>query len=260
MPPEPSYSQGTPSWVDLSTTDDEAAVAFYTALFGWEDEPRPAGPDMTYHMMKLEGRRAAAISGQVAEELELGIPPHWNTYITVADVDATTARVAAAGGTVLDPPFDVFEAGRMSIVRDPTGAVVAFWQAKETAGAEVVDQPGALCWNELMTTDLDRAAAFLTEVLGVEVRTQTEPMVYGLVLAAGREVAGIFPIAPEIGEVPPNWSVYFATADCDATAAQAVELGGSVVRKPFDTPAGRMAVLADPQGAVFQVIQLRREA
>ncbi|MEE2775493.1 MAG: VOC family protein [Acidobacteriota bacterium] len=256
MPERDSYSQGTPSWVDLATTDDDGAVAFYSALFGWEDVPNPAGPGMTYHMMKLRGRDAGAIFKQDPDDAAQGIPPHWNTYITVADVDAVTARVPAAGGQVLAKPFDVTDAGRMAVVQDPTGAVVSFWQAGANCGAEIVNEPGALCWSELQTRDLDRAGSFLTEVLGVEVQCQEEPMVYAMIKVSGADVGGIMPISDEMGDMPPSWSVYFATADCDATVAKVKKLGGAVHRAPWDLMVGRIAVVADPQGAVFQVIQM----
>ena len=253
MPHRDSYAQGTPSWVDLATSDDVAAVAFYSALFGWQDQPDPAGPGMTYHMMLKGGRPAGAIFTQDPSQ---DAPPHWNTYITVADVEAVTARVPAAGGQVHAEPFDVMDAGRMSVIQDPTGGVLSLWQAKAHPGAGVVNEAGALCWNELQTRDLDRAGSFLTEVLGVDVQRQDEPMVYGMIQVGGEDVGGIMQMGDEMAEVPPNWSVYFATANCDETAAKVKELGGAVIREPWDLMVGRIAVVADPQGAVFQIIQL----
>jgi len=177
----------------------------------------------------------------------------WNTYLAVDSVDDATARVAAAGGTVAMEPFDVMDAGRMSFVLDPGGAPVALWQANQHIGATLVNEPGTVVWNELIT-DNQAAASFYEQVLGLT--TTTADMggdKYTVFQVRGKDVGGTMP--PQMAGVPNHWQVYFGVADADAAAAKIRELGGSVLAGPFDTPIGKMAVAADPQGAAFSVFQ-----
>ena len=153
MPERTSYAQGTPNWVDLQTTDQDAAKAFYAGLFGWtyDDQPMAEGP--VYSMAMLGGHQVAAIAPQPPEMAAAGAPPMWNTYIAVDSVDDAAAKVEAAGGKVAMAPFDVMDAGRMAFVMDPGGAAVALWQANQHIGATLVNEPGAVTWNELITAD-----------------------------------------------------------------------------------------------------------
>jgi uncharacterized protein len=257
MPVRSSYAQGTPNWVDLQTTDQPAAKTFYTALFGWgyDDQPMSEASDAPmYSMARLGGQYVAAIAPQSPDLAEAGAPPMWNTYIAVDSVDDAAAKVDEAGGEVMMEPFDVTDAGRMAYVLDTSGAPVALWQANEHIGATLVNEPGTLTWNELITTN-PAAAKFYEDVLGLT--TSTMDMgggVYTLFEAGGRQVGGSTP--PPAEDVPNHWHVYFAVADADAAAARVAELGGSVVLEPFDTPAGRIALVTDPQGGAFSVIQL----
>jgi predicted enzyme related to lactoylglutathione lyase len=249
------YGQGTPCWADLQTTDQEGAKAFYGGLFGWsfDDQPTPQGA--TYSMGRIDGRSVAAIAPQTAEMAAQGVPPTWNVYLAVDDVDATTAAVAAAGGTVAMEPFDVMDAGRMSFVADPSGAFVGLWQAGRHIGSELTNVPGAITWNELITTDAGAALPFYDTVLGL--RSETVPFgpgfSYTMFVVDGRQVGGSTP--PQAEGVPNHWNVWFATADADATAARATELGGTVLVAPMDMPVGRMCVIRDPQGGVINVMQ-----
>jgi predicted enzyme related to lactoylglutathione lyase len=253
MPQRTSYSQGTPCWVDLQTTDPDGARSFYSDLFGWKYDDQPMGDGQVYSMALKDGGQVAAISGQSPEMLAAGTPPMWNTYLAVDDVDASTAKVAQAGGTVGMEPFDVFEAGRMSFVLDPAGAPVAFWQAVNHIGATVVNEHGTLIWNELTVPDPAGTARFYEQVLGVTAKTQdfgsgTE---YTTLDVDGRSVAGAD--TPGMEGVPPHWHVYFGVDDVAASAAQVTVLGGTVLAGPMDTPVGPMATVRDPQGAVFSL-------
>jgi predicted enzyme related to lactoylglutathione lyase len=250
------YPHGTFSWVELSTTDQEAAKAFYTELFGWGAVDLPMGEGEMYTMLQLDGRDVAALSAMRPDMQAQGIPPHWASYVTVDNVDETASKVAELGGTLMAPPFDVFDSGRMAVVQDPTGANFSLWQAGSHIGARLVNIPGALCWNELMTNDPQKASAFYTALLGWEAEYD-EPMNYTSLMNNGRMAAGIFQIGEEMGQIPPNWAIYFAVADCEATAAKATELGGQIIRPAADIPGvGRFAVIKDPQGGVFNVIYL----
>ena len=253
MPTRTSYAQGTPNWVDLQTSDQDAAKAFYAGLFGWtyDDQPMPQGP--VYSMAMLGGHPVAAIAAQSPELAAAGAPPMWNTYLAVDSVDEAAAKVEAAGGKVGMAPFDVMDAGRMAFVLDPSGAAVALWQANQQIGATLVNEPGTVTWNELITTD-PGVVSFYADVVGLTTSTMdmgTGP--YTLFEVDGQMVGGT--VAPQMPGVPNHWHVYFAVADADAAAATAVETGGTVMVAPFDSPVGRIAVLGDPQGAVFSILK-----
>ena len=256
MPEVTSYTQGTPSWAELSTTDEAGALAFYSALFDWADDPQEMGPDSYYHMQRLNGLEAAAIYEQGEEERGQGVPPHWNVYITVDNVDEVVEKAGRNGGAVAFGPMDVFDAGRMAMLQDRQGASFAVWQPGTHIGARVKMEPGSITWNELLTTDKEDAIAFYQTVLGVERGESMAPMDYTLVRAGGAEVWGVMQMTPEMGEFPPHWSVYFAVADVDATLAHAQSLGGTVIVPAQDIPdIGRFAGLLDPQGAGFAIFQ-----
>ena len=251
MPERTQYAPGTPSWVDLQTSDQAGAKSFYTALFGWGYDDQPVGDDAVYSMAQKNGKDVAAIAGLPMP----GVPPHWNTYVTVADVDATAAQVPAAGGSTMAEPFDVMDAGRMAVVADPTGAMFCIWQAKNHIGASLVNEHGTLSWNELLSPDLDTALAFYGKVFGWK-RNQVSsgPMEYNELLLDGRAIGGA--MKPPMPGMPAMWGVYFAVDDCDQTAETAKANGGAVMQGPIDIEPGRMAVVADPAGAVFNVIKM----
>jgi uncharacterized protein len=244
-----SYAQGTPNWVDLQATDPQAAKAFYAGLFGWEfdDQPMPQGG--AYSMAMLHGEPVAAVAPQSPEMKAAGAPAVWNTYLAVDSVDDAAARVEKAGGQLAMAPFDVMDAGRMAFVIDPSGAPVALWQASQHIGARLVNEPGTVTWNELITTD-PKAASFYNEVLGMTTSTMDMGTgEYTLFKVGDDMVGGTTP--PQMPGMPNHWHVYFAVADADATAAKVTAQGGSILAEPFDTPVGRIAVARDPQGAVF---------
>lgn len=252
-----AYNPGTFCWADLSTTDAAAAKQFYTELFGWTAVDMPVGPDMTYTMLQVEGKEVAALYQQ--GPTEQGMPPHWNSYVSASSADDIAAKAKALGGTVLAEPMDVMEEGRMAIIQDPTGAVVGAWQPKRFSGAKLVNQPGALCWNELATRDAQKAGDFYTQLFGWEARTEDMGggMLYTVFFNGGQMNAGMMQMTADWGDAPPYWGVYFAVADCDASVEKAQSLGGQVLMPPTDIPGtGRFATLQDPQGGVFSVIKL----
>jgi len=259
MPHVTHHAQGTFSWPELATTDQQAAVAFYRALFGWAVTELPIGPGDLYSMFQLDGRDVAAGYTMRAEERQMGIPPHWNSYISVTNVDESTARAKELGAKVLAGPFDVMDAGRMSVLQDPTGAAFQLWQAGRSIGARALGEPGALCWTELTTTDTAAADAFYTALLGWSAKRPApgSPMPYTEFTVAGdtRPSVGMMPKPPHMPPgTPPFWLPYFMVADVDAAAATAKSLGAQVHHGPDTIPdGGRFAVLADPQGAAFAI-------
>jgi len=245
-----SYEPGTPSWVDLATPDPAAAKRFYGELFGWEAED--AGPEEEtggYAMFSLRGKLIAGVSGLMSPEQ----PAVWSTYVSTDDADAVVARAKDAGGQVIVEPMDVMEAGRMAFVMHPAGGAVGVWQPNQHTGAQLVNEPGALAWNQLHTRDQDGAAAFYGAVFGWERADFGGMSVWNLGDSGIGGLADVPAGTPD--EVPAFWMTVFGTADTDATAAKVAELGGQVLSPPSDIPdVGRFAVLADPQGVTFGVI------
>jgi len=256
MPVIESYAPGTFCWAELGTPDAATAKRFYTSLFGWTAEDRPMGPDGYYTMLQVDGRAAAALYQQEAGSH--GAPPHWLSYISVASANDVACRAKDLGGTALMEPFDVLDVGRMALLQDPTGAVVALWEPRSHAGAAIAGDPGSICWNELATTDTARAGSFYTSLLGWAAEIQ--PMSagsYTMFTDQGAPRGGMLALAPSGGAVPPHWLVYFAVSDVEGQTTLAQSLGGTVRVPPTDAPGvGRFSVLSDPQGAVFAAIEL----
>jgi predicted enzyme related to lactoylglutathione lyase len=252
------YKPGTFCWVELGTTDGEAAKKFYTQLFSWDFDDNDMGPSGVYTILKQKGKDVGALYKMPEEMTSNGVPPHWMSYISVANADETAAKAKSQGATLMKEPFDVFTMGRMAVIQDPTGAMFALWQPGTHPGAGVVNTPNSLCWNELATKDAARAGEFYTGVFGWEKNVQQMgPMTYTSFMNGDRPAGGMYEPGPEMGEMPPHWMVYFAVADADATLARAIELGGKSCAPPMDVPGvGRMAVMTDPQGAAFAVIKL----
>lgn len=257
MPERDGYAPGTPSWADIGT-DVEAAKAFYGELFGWDTED--AGPPEEtggYGFFLKNGKTVAGYGPQQNPG-----PPFWATYVTVADADETAAKVKEKGGQVVMDPMDVMTAGRMAVFQDPSGAFFSIWAPTEHIGAQLVNEPGSLCWNELNTRELDGAKAFYGAIFGWECVTQEmgPAMSYTEIKLGGNTVAGMMDMTGRVPDmVPAHWLVYFAVDDTDATVAQAQELGGAVMVPPTDIPPGRFAVIADDKGATFAVLKLNEQ-
>lgn len=251
------HAPGTPSFVDYSSPDLDASVEFYGSLFGWEVPPAE-NPEKTggYRMAMLRGKAIAGMMPLMQE----GQPPAWQTYVTVEDVEATAAAVKEAGGQVVAEPMDVLTAGRMAVFTDPGGAFFAVWEARDAIGSELVNEPGALSWNELNTRDVEGAKAFYGAVFGWTFETQDlgEGGTYTTANLGGEPVGGILDQdergVPE--GIPAYWQVYFAVDDTDAAIDAAKAAGAAVMVEPIEVPAGRFAILTDPHGAAFAVIAL----
>jgi uncharacterized protein len=272
MPERDGYIPGVPCWIDTSQPDPEAAVAFYTDLFGWEfEDVMPPGSPGKYFIARIRGGDVAAV-GSVPE----GAPPMamWNTYVWVESADDTAAKVQDAGGNAVMEPFDVMDAGRMAVLTDPEGAVFMLWQPNQHRGARVVNEHGSVNFNGLNTRDVSGAKDFYGAVFGwttldlggAEMWTlpgygdhleKDDPGIrernaeFGGPAGFEDVVATINPIGDDQPDTPAHWSVTFGVDDADATAAKAGELGGSVVVPPFDAPWVRMSIISDPQGATF---------
>ena len=246
-----SHAPGTFSWVDLQTSDPDAARDFYGGLFGWTYDIRPIGDGAAYAMALVDGEAAGAIAPMPPGAQ---FPPHWNSYVTVESADAVSERARELGGATPMEPFDVFDAGRMAVIADPTGAIVLGWEPKANPGAGRVNDPGCFTWNELGTKDPARAAEFYSALFGWTYDEQDMgPMgTYRIIKNGDRSNGGIRAQSEMEADVPPNWLVYFTVEDIDAAVAKAGEQGGKVLAPVMALPMGsRIAVLADPQGAAF---------
>ena len=260
MPEVTQHTPGTFCWPELSTTDQKGAVTFYRALFGWEVNDQPAGPNDVYSMFEIGGKPVGAGSSLRPEERQHGVPSHWNVYVSVANADEAARRAGELGGKILAPPFDVMDVGRMAVLQDPGGAVFCVWQPKQHIGAMIIREPNTLCWTELLTGDTAAAEKFYTHLFGWTAKKgAAAPHEYTEFAVAGTPDAGMMPLDPAWGPVPPHWLSYFQVVDCDKAAARAKDLGGRVLTPPADIPnVGRFALVQDPQGATFGLFTRRR--
>ena len=260
MSEEKVFPPGTFCWVELATSDAASARGFYSGLLGWDTKAVEIGEMGWYTLLQLDSNDVAGLYTLNDDQKQQGVPPHWLSYVLVEDADASANKATELGGKVMMGPFDVPNVGRMAIVHDPTGAVFALFQAGEHKGAVPMgNKPGMFCWNELATRDPDAAKAFYSGLFGW---TSEESDIghmgtYTRYKNGARLAAGMFKISEQMGDVPPNWMVYFAVDDCDGAVEKAQRAGANVVVPPADIPdVGRFTVLTDPQGAAFAMIQL----
>jgi predicted enzyme related to lactoylglutathione lyase len=252
------YAPGTPSWVDLSSSDVEASEAFYRDLMGWSaTEAGPEEETGSYRIFEQDGQSV----GGLMKTMQEGQPTAWSTYVSVSDAEETAQKVKGSGGSVIVEPMDVMEIGRMAFFADPAGAVFGVWQPKAFAGADLVNVPNSLCWTELLTRDADAGKAFYPAVFGWKAGSPSfegAPATYTVWELDGQPVGGMMQMTDDDfpPEVPPHWSVCFAVADCDATVSKARELGATIAHEPMDMPVGRFANLVDPQGAPLAIMRL----
>lgn len=243
------HEPGTFCWIELHTSDGEAAKRFYCDLFGWTPNEIPMGPDQPPYIIAKKGDNDAAAIYQNKE-----VPPSWLSYVCVDSADNTAAKVKELGGKTVTDPFDVFDIGRMVVAADPEGAHFALWQPKKHKGVGVKNENGALCWNELQTRQRDRAQEFYTKLFGWTPKASPEYVEMHVGEAA---IGGLMTMQPQVpAQVPAHWLPYFWVDDVDASAAKASGSGGNTLVPPMDIPkVGRFAVIADPQGAVFAIFK-----
>ncbi|GAA3201787.1 VOC family protein [Streptomyces virens] len=247
--------RGGPCWAELGTSDPESAQRFYTRLFGWRHETDPRAEAGGYTVAHLGDAAVAAVTPLYQEAQ----PVAWNVSFAVADADAALGQVEVAGGRTLAGPTDVFDLGRFAVAADPGGAVFQLWQAGSFPGAGVFNVPGALGWVELLTRAPQQAVAFYTTVFGWSVTPSRRYPQWGL---DGADFGGMVTMDDKFPhEVPSHWLPYFAVADVDDAAATATRARGTVLMEPVSPPEGpRIAVLRDPQGAMFGVHRAADEA
>ena len=262
------FEPGVPCWVDTWQPDAEAAVAFYTGLFGWEaEDTMPPDVPGQHFMCRLRGRDVGAIASRPH-----AAPPSsaWNTYVWVDDATEAASRAGAAGGSVLMEPIESLDGGRIAVIADPAGAAIGVWQPGAHRGTQLVNEPGAWSMSALTTTDPDGSKSFYGAVFGWETETfdlgDAQMTMWKLPGYVGGEpqqpvardvIATMLPTNGDGGDSQPQWNVDFWIRDVDEAARKAVDLGGKVLSGPSDVPnvGMRQAAIADPQGAVVSLTQ-----
>ena len=254
------HPAGSFCWIELATTDQSAAKKFYTSLFGWSANDNPMGPAGVYTIFQLNGRDVAAGYTRRKGQLDRGVPVHWSLYIAVENTDQAAAKAKQAGGSILMPPFDVTDVGRMAVIHDPTGAVFSMWQPKKSQGIGVAGENNALCWADLSTPDPARAQKFYSDVFGWKLdKSERGNSGYLHIKNGEQHIGGILPVAHRDPKSPAHWLIYIMVADVDAAVTKAKQLGGKTLMPPQSIEGvGTWAILADPQGAVFSAFKSAR--
>ncbi len=258
-----SYADGAFCWVDLMAHDIDVSREFYCQLFDWTLQRQDTQGGPAYYIFKHASGQSIAGFGAMPEEIkQQDVPPFWKSYVNVDDITTACEGVEQLGGTITMPIMPVMQYGTMAGIADPAGANVMLWQKGEHFGAELVNDVGAFCWNELATRDIEGAQKFYGELFGWQFeRSEGSPSTYFNIknAVAGGEShlnGGMIEMTEQWGDAPPHWMVYFSVADADAAIARIIELGGSMCVQPFDVEIGRIAIAADPEGGTFSIIQM----
>jgi predicted enzyme related to lactoylglutathione lyase len=243
------------AWVDLSSADPAASQEFYSQLFGWQVEVSPDPQYGGYALAKIGGRDVAGIGPKQSPEA----PTAWMIYIGTVDAEKLANGVQGAGGTVIAPPFDVGDQGRMAVFQDPSGAFISAWQPSEM-GRFQMGVPNTLAWSELNARGLEKAVPFYAALFGWTAKTSEaggEAPPYTEFQLEGESIAGAMEMNPMVpAEVPSYWMAYFGVEDVDASYRTAIDAGGHEMLPPQDFPGGRFAILSDPQGAAFGLLRM----
>lgn len=249
------YRPGTFCWAELATPDIDASLEFYRPLFGW----RSVEPYYNSHrVLHIDGADVAAL--HASPDTTSNGDARWLVYVASPDVDEAVMQTIRHGGELVAGPEDVYEDRRLALVKDPTGAMLGLWQDKGHAGAQVANQPGTICWCELVTDNTERAARFFQRLLRWSTQVQDlGHLVYTTFLAGDVACGGMYPMDESWAGETPHWTPYFRVRNCDATVELAVDIGAEVKIPPTVIPGfGRFSLMADPQGALFSVMTLNR--
>jgi uncharacterized protein len=260
MPHVEKHAPGDFCWIELATTNQPAAKEFYSELFGWTIVEFPMGPKDFYTTFKIHGRDVAAAYTLRPEQQARGVPAHWSLYVAVENADTAADRARGLGAKVIAEPFDVYDVGRIAVLQDPTGAVFSMWQAKRSTGFGIKGVPGTFCVADLSTSDQDGASRFYERLFKWRIGKEDEDPSHNYYHLFNHDefIGGILPPAFRNPEALPHWQVYFLVSDCDVVATKAKLLGAKLYMPPMKIEdIGRMAVMADPQGAVFAIFERR---
>lgn len=254
-----SYENGVFSWVDLVTINIQEAKEFYAKLFNWDFQDVLVEGIQSYSMAYKGDRSVAGIFAMSEKIKGQNIPPHWQSYINVKDLEATVKSWQNHSGTVLEAPSDVMQFGRMAVVKDPTDAIVGLWQGKKHIGAGVVNEVNTFCWAELQTRGSEKAVDFYQKIFNWEIEIEEKPPHYVICKVKDRNNCGIFDMDKVNlpANIPSNWAVYFHVENLDTSIEIVKSLGGKVLMNPIEINPGRFTTISDPQGAVLTIIELK---
>ena len=256
MPATHLYTPGSFCWYELATTDQPAAKNFYISLFGWAVNDMPMGPQELYSMFQLDGKDVGAAYTMRPEQQQQNVPPHWMIYVAVENADEAARRAAELGGTICAPAFDVSDMGRMAVLTDPTGATFSVWQAKKQTVSLAQGAEGSVCWADLSTPDTETASKFYSQLFGWEISAGNDASGYIHIKNGEEFIGGIQASANRNPNAPPHWLIYFLVSDGNVAGERATGLGAQFLLPPMEMEnVGRMAILKDPQGAVFALFQ-----
>jgi predicted enzyme related to lactoylglutathione lyase len=260
MPNIDKHAPGSFSWIELATEDPDGARNFYTKLFGWTAGVSPPETEGRYTILQLRSRAVAAIRTLRPEPREQ-YTPTWLLYVCVESADAIASRADALGGRVLPKPFDVFEYGRMAVIRDLKSAMFAVWQPNRFTGMGIQGEPGAFCWADLNTPDQREAIRFYAGLFGWYISAGEPDGEYLHIMSGGQPIAGIPQAAQRDPKVSSSWLIYFQVEDVFASTNKAKELGATIHLPATTTEhVGDISVLADPQGAMFALFSPEKKA
>jgi hypothetical protein len=246
MPVIENYDPGMFCWIELTTNDAAAAKSFYSSVFGWTINDMPIPDGSVYTMLQVDGHDLGALYENKEH------PPAWNSYVNVTNVDDSAKKAQDLGANLIAPPFDVMDVGRMAVIADPQGASLCLWQAGKHIGATIRGDNNTLCWNELMTPDIEGARTFYKGLFDWNLKVSPE---YTEISLGSTGIGGMMLITPEMQGMPTAWAPYICVADADATVEKIKSSGGKIYMGPHEIPnVGRFAVCADPQGAMFNII------
>lgn len=255
MPIITKYAPGEFCWADLGTTDVTGAKLFYQALFGWKAKDVPMGNGEYYSIMRVSGKDACALYPMQDVQRKKKAPPSWLPYIAIKEVDATVKSAKAARGKVIMGPMDVMDQGRQAVMLDPSGAAFSIWQARKHYGAQISGKSGTICWHDLNTKKTSAASKFYSKVFGWKAIDQKyDGNAYHLFKVKRKNVGGMWPYPMK--KLPSCWITYWQVASCAKIVAKAKRLGGRALLGTILVPEMcRFAILRDPQGAVFGVLE-----
>lgn len=255
------YQEGVFCWADVVAKDANALKHFYTELFGWIAELQDTEGGPAYYIFKYKGKSVCGLVEMPFMMKMLGMPVVWTSYINVDNVDAIAKKASGLGGSTRIPAMDIASAGRLAVLQDIEGCSFAIWQKKERSGAELSNEPNTWCWNELLTSDEKKAENFYGQLFGWSFqelnKTSNHPSHSKLIQHAGisKKIGSLLPITKEMGGHQPCWKVYFQTENMLNTLEHLKALNGKILIEPFTFEMGTLAVVADPQGAIFNLLQ-----
>jgi uncharacterized protein len=257
-----SPALGSPCWFEFSSTNAPVSLAFFCSLFEWQHEDQDMGPMGIYSFLRHTNGGMVGAHWQMPEaQRAMNIPSNWGVYFKVLSVDASHRDALSQGATEYVAPMDVADYGRMSVLSDPTGAAFSLWEERSpNTDPLVMFEPHAIGWVELATRALPQAQDFYQHLLGWHYIASSMPGNAGDYMRIhidDTRYGGILPMTKEWEGIPPHWGIYIVVSSVDACIQRAEALGGKCCVPAFNVPnVGRIAVLNDPTGGSFSVIEL----